>query len=499
MTSDAPVETTRLQQIGLFLGPALFGLTFLIAAPEPITTVGFERVGLLAFAVCWWIAGTLPIAVTTLAVLACGVATGILSLTEAFANSGNWVLYFTIGAFGIGAALETTGVNRRVALAFLDQPWVRGRPYAFLSMFLLSGAMLHSVMANTVVAVVWLSLAMTILKMLKVEPGHSLAEATSMGIAWMANIGGISTPVGTATNTVAIGMIATTMGVSVSFAQWTIVGSVLSVLMMASMLLVLRFVVKPDVEPFQREETVEFVRSERAKLGPMPPAEKRAVAWLLVAIGLWLVPDLSRFLISPEIAKLLSERLALAVPALLVPIGMCLTPVPGSPGRRVLTWKEWAGGVEWGMVLFIGGVMALGAAVGAESTGLPAYMKLALEPHLGGLSEYAFVFVLSLTVILVTSVISNLVTLAIFLPLGLTLSQSLGIGDPVALGMMLGIAPSLDFILPSGTTTNAIIIGSGYLRVGTMLRYGLFLIPIHTCLLTFVGYPLAKFVLALWR
>ncbi len=40
---------------------------------------------------------------------------------------------------------------------------------------------------------------------------------------------------------------------------------------------------------------------------------------------------------------------------------------------------------------------------------------------------------------------------------------------------------------------------SGYLRVVTMLRYGLFLIPIHSLLLTFVGYPLAKFVLALWR
>jgi solute carrier family 13 (sodium-dependent dicarboxylate transporter), member 2/3/5 len=333
---------------------------------------------------------------------------------------------------------------------------------------------------------------------LRVEPGHSVAEATSLGIAWMANIGGISTPVGTATNTVAIAMIATMTGVAVTFVQWTIVGTVLSILMMASMLLVLRFIVKPDVEPFTRRDTVEFVSSERAKLGPMPAAERRAVAWLAAAILLWLVPDLSRFVLSEASAKLLSERLSLAVPALLVPIGMCLTPVPGAPGRRVLTWADWAKGVEWGMVLFIGGVMALGAAVGAESTGLPAFMKQVLEPRLGGLSEYAFVFVMCTSVILVTSVISNLVTLAIFLPLGLTLARSLGIGDPVALGMMLGIAPSLDFILPSGTTTNAIIIGSGYLRVGTMLRYGLFLIPIHAALLTFVGYPLAKFVLALW-
>jgi sodium-dependent dicarboxylate transporter 2/3/5 len=118
-----------------------------------------------------------------------------------------------------------------------------------------------------------------------------------------------------------------------------------------------------------------------------------------------------------------------------------------------------------------------------------------LEPSLGGLSEYAFVLALSFGVILVTSVISNMVTLAIFLPLGLTLAKGLGIADPAAVGMVLGIGPSLAYLLPSGTTTNAIVAGSGYLRVSQMIRYGAALCVLHALLLAFVAYPLAKLVL----
>ena len=65
----------------------------------------------------------------------------------------------------------------------------------------------------------------------------------------------------------------------------------------------------------------------------------------------------------------------------------------------------------------------------------------------------------------------------------------------MALGIVLGIGPSLDYLLPSGTTTNAIVAGSGYLRVSTMVRHGAILFVLHALLLAFVGYPLAKLVL----
>lgn len=468
----------------------------LMPPPAPITEVGMARLGLLAFAVIWWVATPLPAAFTTLAMLTLGVLTGALGLGGAFAHSTSWLLWFVIGTFGLGAALEATGVNRRFALALLDLPWVRGHPFRFLSMFLVSATLMSAVMANTVVAVIWLSLALKIYGLLKVEHADPVVEANTLGIAWAANIGGVMTPVGNGTNAPTIGFVAAATGLTVSFLQWTIIGVLLALALIATALVLLWFATPRPSGAFARPAAFDFIGEERRRLGPMPAAERRALTWLGVAVLLWLTPDLARLLLPAEQAARVAGSLHLTVPALLVPLGMCLTPVPGPTRHFVLTWEEWLRGVDWSLVLFIGGVMALGTAVGEEATGVPAYVTQALRPVLGQLPETLFVLVMCAAVILATSVISNMVTLAIFVPLGLTLSQSLGVGDPAALGLVLGMGTSLAHLLPSGTTTNAIVAGSGFLRISTMVRHGAGLVLLHTLVLALFGYPLAKLVLA---
>ena len=453
------------------------------------------RLGLLAFAVIWWVATPLPLAFTTLAMLGLAIALGAMTVNAAFAHSSSWILWFVIGAFGLAAALEATGVNRRFALAFLDLRFVRGHSRRFLMMFMVSATIMSAFMANTVVAVIWLSLALKIYDMLGVNRADPLVEANTLGIAWAANIGGVTTPVGAGTNAPAIALIAAATGVTISFLQWTIIGAGISLLFLATALVVFRFSVPIGTDAFSRPEATAFIAEERRRLGPMPPVERWAIGWFLFAILLWFLPDLSRLVASAETAERVRQSLHMSVPAILVPVMMCLVPVRDPNRQFVLTWPEWVQGVDWGLVIFIGGVMGLGTAVGEEATGLPQYVGAVLQPTLGQLSEYTFVLVMCAGVILVTSVISNMVTLAIFLPLGLTLSQSLGIAEPVALGVVLGMGPSLDYLLPSGTTTNAIVAGSGYLRVATMIRHGIILYFVHTLLLAFVGYPLAKLVL----
>jgi sodium-dependent dicarboxylate transporter 2/3/5 len=480
---------------GIVAGIAALVVMFLLAPPAPITHLGMARLGLLAFAVIWWVATPLPLAFTTLAVLGLGVATGAMSVNAAFAHSSSWVLWFVIGSFGLAAALEATGVNRRFALAFLDARWARGSSRRFVMMFLVSAAAMSAFMANTVVAVIWLSLALKIYEMLHVEPTDPVVEANTLGIAWAANIGGIATPVGNGSNAPAIGLIASATGVTVTFLQWTVIGTALTVILLASALVVFRYTVPVGSDAFGRPETARLIAEERRRLGPMPPRERWAIVWFLLAVLLWFLPDLARFVASSQTADVLQRNVHMSVPALLIPIGMCLVPIRDADRRYVLTWPEWMHGVDWGLVIFIGGVMGLGTAVGEDATGLPQYVRAVLQPSLGNLSEYSFVLAMCAAVILVTSVISNMVTLAIFVPLGLTLAQGLSVADPVALGVVLGIGPSLDYLLPSGTTTNAIVAGSGYLRVSTMMRHGAILFLVHTLLLAFVGYPLSKLVM----
>ncbi len=483
------------QTVGLLSGVAALVALMVMPPPAPVTELGMARLGVLALAVIWWIATPLPLAFTTLAALGIGVSLGALSVTAAFAHSSSWILWFIIGAFGLAAALEVTGINRRFALAFLDLGWVRGRSRRFLMMFLVSATLMSAFMANTIVAVVWLTLALKIYSLVGVARDDPLVEANTLGIAWAANIGGIATPIGAGTNVPAIALIAGTTGVTVSFLQWSLIGGALSFLFIATALIVFRFTVPIGSDAFARPDAVAFVTGERRKLGPMLPIERWALGWCVVAVVLWFLPDLAKLVSPGPLAKWLERSLHLSVPAILIPVLMCLTPVRDSTRRFVLTWPEWLKSIDWSLVIFIGGVMGIGNAVGDEATGLPAYIRAVLQPVLGDISESGFVLLLCGGVILVTSVISNMVTLAIFLPLGMTLAQNLGVAHPAALGVVLGIGTSLDYMLPSGTTTNAIVAGSGFLRVRTMVRHGFVLFLLHTLLLAFVGYPLAKWVL----
>ena len=488
-------DLTRSDLPGVVAGLAVLGVMLALPAPFPVTDVGMARLGLLALAVIWWVATSLPLAMTTIAMLGLGLAIGALSIGDAFAHSSSWILWFVIGSFGLAAALEATGVVRRFALAFVDSRLARGSSRRFLMMFMTSATVMSALMANTVVAVIWLSLALKIYDVLHVEHTDPVVEANTLGVAWAANFGGVATPVGNGTNAAAMALIASGTGVTITFLQWTIIGTVLTCVFLASALLVFRISVPATSDILTRPESRAFIAAERHRLGAMPVAERWAIGWFGLAILLWFLPDLSGFVLPPKQAAVLKGSLHMAVPALLIPVLMCLVPTPDPQRRHVLTWPEWMGAIDWGLVIFIGGVMGLGTAVGADSTGLPAYVRTVLQPSLTGLSEPWFVLAMCAGVILVTSVISNMVTLAIFLPLGITLSQSLGVADPVALGVVLGIGPSLDYLLPSGTTTNAIVAGSGYLRVGTMVRHGSILFVVHTLLLAGVGYPLARLVL----
>lgn len=481
--------------IGLLAGLAVLVAGQLLPPPAPITELGLARLGLLGFAICWWLLTPLPLAMTTVTALAAGVATGSLTVNGAFAHSGSWVLWFVMGSFGMAAALETTGLNRRVALAFLDAPWARGSSKRFLVMFLASATLMSAVMANTVVAVIWLALAVRIYAVLDVDRDDPLVECNTLGVAWAANIGGVATPIGNGTNIVAMGMIATATGVSISFLQWTLIGTALTIVFVLSAVALFWLGPAGRSRTLDRPEVARHIADERRAIGPMTVTERWAAAWMGVAIFLWFLPDLAAVTAPAPLAAALQRGLHMSVPAMLVPVAMCLLPVPGAAGARVLTWDRWMRGVDWPLLLFVGGVMGLGNAVGDDGTGVAAFMRAAVEPVLGGLSEYAFVFVMSLTVIAMTAVLSNMVTLTVLLPLGVTMARAIGVADPAAIGFILGVGVSLDYSLPSGTTTNAIAAGSGYLRVSTMIRYGIPLSFVHAILLTFIGYPLAKLIL----
>jgi len=87
------------------------------------------------------------------------------------------------------------------------------------------------------------------------------------------------------------------------------------------------------------------------------------------------------------------------------------------------------------------------------------------------------VAIFSLLSLLLTECISNAAVIAILMPIGMSLQQSMGI-DPRVMTLTIALPAGLAFCLPMGTPANAIVFSSGYLKTREMIVPGMIIMAI---------------------
>ena len=107
---------------------------------------------------------------------------------------------------------------------------------------------------------------------------------------------------------------------------------------------------------------------------------------------------------------------------------------------------------------------------------------------------YIFLLISILWVVLQTNVMSNLVSMTLVYSIMVPVAIAAGVGNPAALGVTIAAAANYAFSLPSATTTTAIVIGSGWVSVKFMGRFGSLLVVPIVLLFAFVCYPFTSFL-----
>jgi sodium-dependent dicarboxylate transporter 2/3/5 len=113
---------------------------------------------------------------------------------------------------------------------------------------------------------------------------------------------------------------------------------------------------------------------------------------------------------------------------------------------------------------------------------------------LNGVHLIALLLAIILSVNFLTEVTSNLATTAMILPILAPLALAL---DVHPFGLLIGatLAASCAFMLPVATPPNAVVFGSGYLKINDMVRAGILLNITSSILLTvFMYYLLPLFL-----
>jgi sodium-dependent dicarboxylate transporter 2/3/5 len=235
--------------------------------------------------------------------------------------------------------------------------------------------------------------------------------------------------------------------------------------------------------------------AERADLGRMSPAERRAAVLFAVTALAWITRSGLEVgpLAVPGWSSLLSTPGAVsdAVPAVAAAILACLVPSGEGPGRHLVEWNDVRHGVPWGVLLLFGGGFAIAGAVG--DVGLAGILANGLH-GLAGLPLPVMVLVVCLFTTSATELTSNTATATLLMPIMAALAQALH-QPPYLLMVPATISASCAFMLPVATPPNAIVMGSGQVRAIDLFREGIWLNLAAAVVTTAVVLTLGRLVL----
>jgi sodium-dependent dicarboxylate transporter 2/3/5 len=161
-------------------------------------------------------------------------------------------------------------------------------------------------------------------------------------------------------------------------------------------------------------------------------------------------------------------------------------------GDHLLTW-DYAERLPWGVLLLFGGGLSLAAAV--ADSGLAQGIGNALA-GLQGWPVLTLVVAVTVTIIFLTELTSNIATAATFLPVVAALAVSLG-QDPLLLAIPAELAASFAFMMPVATPPNAIVFSSGFISIPQMVRAGIWLNVIGTITIIAAVYALRGLVFSI--
>jgi len=409
-------------------------------APTGLSTSAWQALAVFGLCLILWVTQLLPLAITSLLGMALLPMLGVLPATDVFALFGNPAVFFILGAFMLVAGVMQSGLSERVALNMLSK--VADRPKRLLCAMLVLPALMACVMPEHAVAALFLPIAWEIVRALGLKKGHVYAQAIFFALAWGAIIGGVTTLLGGARGPLALALSSELTGHTFSFLQWTLAALplVVGVLCVAGLLL-LRMSASANLDLQQVQERFE---QRRLELGDLGVKGWMMAVLLLLTVFAWLMAGHANTLASISL---------IAVVLMFV--------------LRLVTWKAVEQHVSWGVVLMYGGAIAIGKAL--SDTGAAVWLAQNLIP--GDMAGLALIGLLALITLFFTEGVSNAAAVAIVLPIAIPVGVSAGF-DPVVVALSIGIIAGFAFMLPMSTPPNAMIYASGYLRSGSMLRYG---------------------------
>lgn len=398
---------------------------------------------LLLFAIVMFVWEKVPLAVTAMIVCVSLTLTGVLSPTEAFAGFVNSNVILFIDMFIIGGALFQTGVASEIG--GLVTRFAKTERQLVVAIMLITGLM-SGVLSNTGTAAVLIPVVIGI----AARSGFARSKFL-LPIVFAAAMGGNLSLIGAPGNMIAQAALEPE-GLRFGFFEYGYVG--LPMLLVGILFIAtVGFRLLPD-------HRVSADDGERAGLGPVHgvPKWKKTIALTVLIVTL--------------IGMVFEEQ-----------IGIRLH-VTGAMGAIVLivcgviSEKQAYESIDAKTIFLFGGILSLATAM--ETTGAGTAVANGVLGLLGPETPMFFIMLaIFLLAVALTNFMSNTATTALLVPIGLSISTTIG-ADPRAVLMAIVIGGSLAYATPIGMPANVMVLGPGGYTFKDYVKAGLPLIVVST-------------------
>jgi solute carrier family 13 (sodium-dependent dicarboxylate transporter), member 2/3/5 len=526
------INRQQAKKIGLILGPILFVVVLFSPIAQDLPWEARIVLALTFWMGSWWITEAIPIYVTALLPVVIFPSLNVTDLGETSANYADRIVFLFLGGFILAKAVEKSNLHRRFALNML-KIFGTNPKYIVASFMMVTGFLSGWMSNTATTMLMLPIAAAVISQFQNKQDKDKFGLCLMLSVAYSASIGGMSTLIGTPPNAILASLSSSLADVEVTFGEWLIVGLPISAisLVVAWLYMVNIGVNIRGIKPVAEEKGM--IGKKLSELGRITGDEilvagvfaATATAWITrgllwqdllpmvddstiaiaAAISLFLIPSISsnrnRHIkgnnrddiehtrdkkrsrgggggsSSPNHKEVDEEsdddnnnnnrRQDLTQSnGGENEIGKTRNGNNGS--KRLMDWKT-AVTIPWGVIILIGGGLALANAY--TETGLDEWIAERLV-FLQGINYLVVIFVIVAVAIFTSEIVSNTASAALLIPISASLAASLGI-DPLLLMIPLTIATSFGFVMPVGTPPNAIVFASGYVTIPKMARAGL--------------------------
>jgi sodium-dependent dicarboxylate transporter 2/3/5 len=485
------MSVAKIKRFGLFGGP-LLGLLCYYLLPLQYSTgagqwvefsaTGRATLGMMVWMAVWWVTETVDIEVTALLPIATFPLFGIAPLGKVLPPYAADVIFLFMGGFVIGLAIERWGLDRRIA--FFTLRLVGARPAAIVGGFMAVTAFLSMWVSNTACAAMMVPIALCIIDLvLRTRTGAGLKESGGipqdrlpernfatgllLSVAYAASIGGVATIIGSPPNGIAVRYMQQTFQKDVTFFDWFLIGGPFTLIFLPiAWLLITRVLFRSDIGEIAGGR--KYFDEEYRKLGPLTRGEKVVLAVFSLTALFWTCSPL----LKPVVVAGMKPFAGLSDTgiAMLAAMALFLIPVDRASCARAMDWST-AVKLPWGVLMLFGGGLTLAASI--EANGVSAFIGNASRGF-AGLHPLLLLLAITTMTVFLSELTSNTAQVATMLPVLAAMGPQLGI-DPYALVIACTLGASSAYMMPVGTPPNAIVFGTGLVRMPQMMRAGIWL------------------------